>query len=82
MHAHDHMEQAGQGGGLGKIRMHVILRCGSFVFSSYFVVCVFGHQGQPPTRVRIVAETFGLPFSGFNVLGLGLWLAQRAVEGR
>ena len=40
MHAHDHMEQAGQGGGLGKIRMHVILRCGSRVFSSYFVVCV------------------------------------------
>ena len=75
MHAHDHMEQAGQGGGLGKIRMHVILRCGSRVFSSYFVVCVcvFGHQGQPPTRVRILAETLGLPVLGYNVLVILGW---------
>ena len=36
-------------------------------------VCVFGHQGQPPTRVRILAETLGLPVLGYNVLVILGW---------
>ena len=34
---------------------------------------LFGHQGQPPTRVRILAETLGLPVLGYNVLVILGW---------